>query len=97
MNLKAHLSHPVFDAVSKVASEKGISAFVIGGFVRDLILKRPSKDIDIVVLGSGLKMAEYVANELNVKKVAYYKNFGTAAFVHDDLEVEFVGARKGIL
>lgn len=94
MNLKANLSHQVFEAVSEVAAEKGISAFVIGGFVRDLILKRPSKDIDIVVLGNGLKMAEFVSQKLGVKKVAYYKNFGTAAFVHNDLEVEFVGARK---
>ncbi len=94
MNLKANLSHQVFEAVSEVAAEKGISAFVIGGFVRDLILKRPSKDIDIVVLGNGLKMAEFVSQKLGVKKVAYYKNFGIAAFVHNDLEVEFVGARK---
>lgn len=94
MNLKEHLSNRVFSAVSEVASQNGVSAFVIGGFVRDLILKRPSKDIDIVVLGSGLKMAELVAEKLEVKKVAYYKNFGTAAFVFDDLEIEFVGARK---
>lgn len=94
MNLKEHISHQIFTAISEVASEKGVSAFVIGGFVRDLILNRPSKDIDVVVLGSGLKMAEFVANKLGVKKVAYYKNFGTAAFVFDDLEIEFVGARK---
>ena len=94
MNLKEHIAHQIFTAVSEVASEKGTSAFVIGGFVRDLILKRPSKDIDIVVLGSGLEIAEHVANKLGVKKVAYYKNFGTAAFMFDDLEIEFVGARK---
>ena len=94
MNLKEHISHPIFTAISEVAGENGISAFVIGGFVRDLILKRPSKDIDVVVLGSGLKMAELVAKKLAVKKVAYYKNFGTAAFVFDELEIEFVGARK---
>ncbi len=94
MNLKKHLSHSIFESISAVSSKNGISSFVIGGFVRDLILKRPSKDIDIVVLGNGLKMAELVANELGVKKVAYYKNFGTAAFVFDGLEIEFVGARK---
>ncbi|NOQ71692.1 MAG: HD domain-containing protein [Crocinitomix sp.] len=94
MNLKEHISHQIFTTISEVAAEKGTSAFVIGGFVRDLILKRPSKDIDIVVLGSGLKMAEFVANKLGIKKVAYYKNFGTAAFVFDGLEIEFVGARK---
>lgn len=94
MNLAKDIENEVFRAVSKVGQEKGLSAFVIGGFVRDLILKRPSKDIDIVVLGSGLKMAEWAAKELGVKKVAYYKNFGTAAFKYNDLEVEFVGARK---
>jgi putative nucleotidyltransferase with HDIG domain len=94
LNLKEDITHPVFKAVSKVSAEKGVSSFVIGGFVRDLILKRPSKDIDIVVLGSGLELAEFVAKELGVKNVAYYKNYGTAAFVYDELEVEFVGARK---
>ncbi len=94
MNLKEHIAHQIFTTISEVAAEKGTSAFVIGGFVRDLILDRPSKDIDVVVLGSGLEMAEHVANKLGVKKVAYYKNFGTAAFIFDDLEIEFVGARK---
>ena len=94
MNLKEYINHPVFLAIRDVAAEKGISAFVIGGFVRDLILKRHSKDIDVVVLGSGLDMAEWVANKLNVKKVSFYKNYGTAAFVYNDLEIEFVGARK---
>lgn len=94
MNLKEHIAHQIFTTISEVAAEKSTSAFVIGGFVRDLILNRPSKDIDVVVLGSGLEMAEHVANKLGIKKVAYYKNFGTAAFVFDDLEIEFVGARK---
>ena len=94
MNLKAHLTHPIFKAVSEVASEMGISSFVIGGFVRDLILKRESKDIDIVVLGNGLKVAEEVSKKVGVTKVAYYKNFGTAAFKFEDWEIEFVGARK---
>ena len=94
MNLKEYINHPVFLAIRDVAAEKGISAFVIGGFVRDLILKRHSKDIDVVVLGSGLDMAEWVANKFNVKKVSFYKNYGTAAFVYNDLEIEFVGARK---
>ncbi|WP_066758479.1 CCA tRNA nucleotidyltransferase [Crocinitomix algicola] len=94
MNLKEHIAHQIFKTISDVSSREGVSSFVIGGYVRDLILKRPSKDIDIVVLGSGLKMAELVAKALDIKKVAYYKNFGTAAFVFDDLEIEFVGARK---
>jgi poly(A) polymerase len=94
LNLKDKLNHRVFQAVSDVAAREGKSSFVIGGFVRDLILKRPSKDIDFVVLGDGLEFAEKVANELKITKVAYYKNFGTAAFRCDDLEIEFVGARK---
>ncbi|MDA7804144.1 CCA tRNA nucleotidyltransferase [Crocinitomix sp.] len=94
MNLANHINHLVFKTISEVSANQGVSSFVIGGFVRDLILKRPSKDIDIVVLGSGLEMAELVAKKLNVKKVAYYKNFGTAAFMFDDLEIEFVGSRK---
>lgn len=84
----------MFQAVSDVASREGKSAFAIGGFVRDLILKRPSKDIDFVVLGDGLDFAQKVADELGVKKVAFFKNFGTAAFRCDELDVEFVGARK---
>jgi poly(A) polymerase len=94
VNLKHHLEHKVFKVISEVAAEQGVSIFVIGGYVRDLLLKRPSKDIDFVVLGNGLEIAEEVARKLEVKKVAYYKNFGTAAFVFDDLEIEFVGARK---
>lgn len=94
MNLKEHITHEIFSAISEVGSQQGTSVFVIGGFVRDLILKRPSKDIDVVVLGSGMEMAEKVAHKLGVKNVAFYKNFGTAAFNYNDLEIEFVGARK---
>lgn len=94
MNLKEHITHSIFKTISEVSAKKGISSFVIGGFVRDLILKRPSKDIDIVVLGSGLEMAEFVAAELGIQNVSYYKTYGTAAFVYDDLAIEFVGARK---
>ena len=94
LNLKTHIQGPLFEAVSKQAKENNLSCFVIGGFVRDIILNRPSKDVDIVVLGSGLALAENVAKALGVKKVAFYKNFGTAAFIYDDIEVEFVGARK---
>ncbi|MBD3636876.1 MAG: HD domain-containing protein [Crocinitomicaceae bacterium] len=94
MNLKDKLEHKIFHVISDVAAETGTSTFVIGGYVRDLLLKRPSKDIDFVVLGNGLEIAGLVAEKLEVKKVAYYKNFGTAAFVYDGLDIEFVGARK---
>jgi len=93
-NFSSTLTHPVFKVVSQIASEKGISAFVIGGFVRDLIIGRPSKDIDIVVLGNGLELAQLSAEKLRVKKVSLFKNFGTAHFAYKDLDVEFVGARK---
>jgi len=94
MNLAQHLKHPVFKVVSQVCTEHGLQAYVVGGFVRDLLLERPSKDIDIVVVGSGLELARMSAEKLHVKKVSYFKNFGTAHFKYKDLDVEFVGARK---
>lgn len=94
MNLEKHIQGTLFETISNQAKSANLSCFVIGGFVRDIILKRPSKDVDIVVLGSGLELAKNVAEALGVKKVAYYKNFGTAAFKYEDVEVEFVGARK---
>jgi len=94
-SLAQFLKHPVFEKISKVADEEGREAFVIGGFVRDVILGRPSKDIDIVTLGSGIEFAQKVAHFINPKiKVQTFKNFGTAMFRYKDLEVEFVGARK---
>jgi len=93
-NYADKLKHPVFKVISQIISEQGKEAYVIGGFVRDLLLGRPSKDIDIVVIGDGMQLAEAAAEKLRVKKVSYFKNFGTAQFVYKDLEVEFVGARK---
>lgn len=88
------LEHEVFRAAGEVADEKMQQAFVIGGYVRDLLLERPCKDIDIVVVGSGIEMAKAVAKKLGNPKVSYFTNFGTAAFRYNDLEIEFVGARK---
>lgn len=94
-NLKQHLAHPIFQLVADAAHEMNVPAFAIGGFVRDIILARPSKDVDIVALGSGIALAEAVAKKAgNATKVAVFKNFGTAMLRHGDLEVEFVGARK---
>lgn len=93
-NYAHKIQHPVFKVVSQIISEKGLEAYVIGGFVRDLLLDRPSKDIDIVVVGNGLELAEEAAKILRVKKVSLFKNFGTAQFNYKDLDVEFVGARK---
>lgn len=93
-NYSEYLTHPVFKVASQVVTEGNLEAYVIGGFVRDLILERPSKDIDIVVVGNGMELAKACAEKLRVKKVSYFKNFGTAQFKYKDLEVEFVGARK---
>jgi putative nucleotidyltransferase with HDIG domain len=91
--MKAHLQHPVFSIISKLAAQHNLQVYAIGGFVRDIFLNRPSKDIDIVVIGNGIDFAEAVAAKLKVK-VAVYKNFGTASLKYQDLEIEFVGARK---
>lgn len=93
-NFAHKLKHPVFKVVSQIISEKGLEAYVIGGFVRDLLLDRPSKDIDIVVVGNGMELAQAAGEKLRVKKVNLFKNFGTAQFNYKDLDVEFVGARK---
>ncbi len=93
-NFAHKLKHPVFKVVSQIITEKGLEAYVIGGFVRDLLLDRPSKDIDIVVVGNGMELAQAAGEKLRVKKVNLFKNFGTAQFNYKDLDVEFVGARK---
>jgi len=89
-------SNPIFKLVSDSAKQLDIKAFVVGGFVRDLILKRPSKDIDIVCVGSGVELAELVAKNSGKDEVflSVFKNFGTAQLKIDDWEVEFVGARR---
>src|SRR5690554_2643671 len=94
MNLAHHLKHPVFESISRQAALLNENAFVIGGYVRDLLLKRADKDIDIVCEGSGIELAQSVAKELGVNKVTVFKNFKTAHFKYEDLDVQFVGARK---
>lgn len=91
-----HLSVSIFSTISRVASELNIDTYVIGGFVRDAMIQRPSKDIDILVLGSGIAMAHAVADALPGKpQVNFYSNFGTANLrTEDGWEIEFVGARK---
>lgn len=89
------INHPIFKTIQTAADELNYPAFVIGGFVRDMLLERPTKDIDVVCLGSGIQLAEAVAQKLDhATKVAVFKNFGTAMIKHKDLEIEFVGARK---
>jgi poly(A) polymerase len=91
--MEQHLQHPVFKALADIANTHHIEAYIIGGYVRDIFLNRPSKDIDIVVLGNGIHFAELAGKHLR-SKVAVFKNFGTAMLKFQDLEIEFVGARK---
>ena len=93
MNLSSSLEHPVFKTVGQVADKSNLQVFVVGGYVRDILLKRPSKDIDFVCVGSGIELAEQVASALKAP-VHVYKNFGTAQIPLDDWDLEFVGARK---
>lgn len=96
--MKAYINHKIFKKISAVADEMGVEAYVVGGYVRDSLLKRPSVDIDVVVLGSGIDIANRVAKELDPSMpVKVFKNFGTAMFYfrgEKNWEVEFVGARK---
>lgn len=85
---------PIFSVISQAADELGVECYVVGGFVRDLILKRPCKDIDVVCVGSGIELARQVAKQLGNIPVNVFKNFGTAMLTAGDWEVEFVGARK---
>ena len=87
------LDHKIFSIVSETAAELGVRAFVIGGYVRDCFLGRPSKDIDIVVEGSGIELAEAVGAKVH-SNVSVFRNFGTAMLRYRGIEVEFVGARK---
>ena len=84
-----------FHIVSEAADELGVEAYVIGGYVRDLFLRRPSKDIDIVAVGSGIALAKLVAKKLGKHaSLSVFKNFGTAQVRSGDIELEFVGARR---
>ena len=91
--MEKHLQHPVFKILADIAALHQIEAYIIGGYVRDIFLDRPSKDIDIVVLGNGIEFAELAGQALK-SKVAVFKNFGTAMLKYRELELEFVGARK---
>jgi poly(A) polymerase len=92
--MKKCLNVPVFRTISDIAAEENVKAYVIGGFVRDCLLGRPSKDIDIVVLGSGIDFAGKVAARAGKRKLSVFKSFGTAMLQSGDFDVEFVGARK---
>jgi len=84
----------VFEAIKKIAAKENMPAYVVGGFVRDLILRRPCKDIDFVCVGNGIELAALVGEALCVGQAVVFKNFGTARLRYENYELEFVGARK---
>ncbi len=95
LNFSDRLHHDFFRTISEVCSSMNVKAFVIGGFVRDILLNRPSKDVDVVVVGSGIAVANKVADALGAGANAkYFKNFGTAMVRQGDWIIEFVGARR---
>ncbi|HWR99059.1 MAG TPA: HD domain-containing protein [Prolixibacteraceae bacterium] len=97
INLKEHLKHPTFSRIGSIADAEGLETYVIGGFVRDLLMYRKKEhvDIDIVTVGSGIALAKKVAASIHPKlKVTVFKNFGTAMFRDEGVDFEFVGTRK---
>ena len=93
--LKQHFSEPIFGKIAETADTLGLECYVVGGYVRDIFLQRPSKDIDVVVVGCGIAMAEALGKHLGRgAHVSVFKNFGTAQVKYKGTEVEFVGARR---
>ena len=95
MNIAEELKLPIFKQIGSVADKMGREVYVVGGYVRDIFLNRPSSDLDFVTIGSGIELAERVADCLGRRKgLSIYANYGTAQVKSGDLELEFVGARK---
>ncbi|MBL1213667.1 MAG: HD domain-containing protein [Ignavibacteriae bacterium] len=95
IDIKTHISKiKLFKITSEIAEELDKKVYIVGGFVRDLYLERERSDIDFLVVGNGLKFASRLAEKLKVKNVQTFKNFGTAHFIYNDFDLEFVGARK---
>ena len=93
--LKERFSQKIFKQIGEIADELGMECYVVGGYVRDIFLERPSKDIDVVVVGNGIAIAEALGKRLGKgAHVSVFKNFGTAQLKYRGTEVEFVGARK---
>ena len=95
--LEGCISHPLFRTVTEVSRDLKVPAYVVGGYIRDCLLERnnPSRDIDIVVVGKGIEVARETARRLKPRpKVSVFKNFGTAMFRYQEIEVDFVGARR---
>ena len=86
---------PLFHLIGEAADELGVDAYIVGGYVRDLLLYRPSKDIDVVSIGRGIDLAQAVAGRLGRgARISVFARFGTAQVKQGDLEIEFVGARR---
>ena len=95
MNLANKLNDPLFETLRQLADQNELEAYVIGGYVRDLLLERPSKDIDVVVVGDGIRLAEALKETWGKRAhLSVFKNYGTAQVKRGNIEVEFVGARK---
>lgn len=95
IEIKKHiLERSYFYNCSEIAEEMNFEIYIVGGYIRDLILKRQLDDIDILVVGDGLEFAKKLANKLGVENVNFFKNFGTAHFKYQEIDFEFVGARK---
>lgn len=93
--IREYLRNPIFKLISSEADALGVDAYLIGGFVRDMLLGRPCKDIDIMAVGSGIELAQKVSEKLGKKgEVAVFANFGTAMIKYGEYDLEFVGARK---
>ncbi len=92
--MKVDLQQPIFKQIAAITNKNEIPAYVVGGFVRDKFLNRPSKDIDVVVLGDGIELAKQFSANVPKSSFSFFKNFGTAMVKTYDWEVEFVGARK---
>lgn len=95
MNLSNKISHLDFlGIITEIAKQRNERVFIVGGYVRDILLERNKSEIDFVIVGDGAAFANLLAEKMNVNKVSVFKNFGTAHFVYNDLDLEFVGARK---
>lgn len=93
--MRFDLTHKIFEVVKRVSTERNVEIYVVGGYVRDMLIGRESKDIDFVVVGNGVDVAVDVARQISQNiEVTQYKNFGTAMFHLGDIDIEFVGARK---
>ena len=93
MNNSSPLDKPLFHRLSRIVDAMGVEAYVVGGYVRDYYLRRPSTDVDVVVVGDGIAVAEALGREVH-SRVAVFRRFGTAMVRVGGVEVEFVGARK---